>query len=91
MSHEQQLNVWDKINQYYKKSFTFVATIQYGNHPNVSYSNNLSRKWVFSFIIIFFNNMHTFFFFFEREFQPMIFALDDSSLSLNQDTNQFLV
>ena len=32
-----------------------------------------------------------FFFFFEREFQPMMFALDDSSLSLNQDTSQFLV
>ena len=32
-----------------------------------------------------------FFFFFEREFQPMMFALDDSSLSSDQDTNQFLV
>ena len=30
-------------------------------------------------------------FFFEREFQPMAFAPDDSSLSSDQDTNQFLV
>ena len=34
--------------------------------------------------------MH-FFFFFLREFQPMAFAPNDSSLSLDQDTNQFLV
>ena len=32
-----------------------------------------------------------FFFFFEREFQPMASAPDDSSLSTDQDTNQFLV
>ena len=31
------------------------------------------------------------FFFFLREFQPMASALDDSSLSLDQDTNHFLV
>ena len=31
-----------------------------------------------------------FFFFFKREFQPMMFALDDSFLSSDQDTNQFL-
>ena len=31
------------------------------------------------------------FFFLEREFQPMASALDDSSLSSDQDTNQFLV
>ena len=30
-------------------------------------------------------------FFFAREFQPMASAPDDSSLSLDQDTNQFLV
>ena len=29
--------------------------------------------------------------FFEREFQLMASALDDSSLSSDQDTNQFLV
>ena len=29
--------------------------------------------------------------FFEREFQPMTSAPDDSSISSNQDTNQFLV
>ena len=29
--------------------------------------------------------------FFFREFQPMASASDDSSLSSNQDTNQFLV
>ena len=29
--------------------------------------------------------------FFFREFQPMMFAFDDSSLSSDQDTNQFLV
>ena len=29
--------------------------------------------------------------FFFREFQPMTSALDDSSLSSDQDTNQFLV
>ena len=34
--------------------------------------------------------MH-FFFFFLREFQLMASAFDDSSLSLDQDTNQFLV
>ena len=28
---------------------------------------------------------------FFREFQPMTFAFDDSSLSLDQDTNQFLM
>ena len=28
-------------------------------------------------------------FFYLREFKPMMFAYDDSSLSLNQDTNQF--
>ena len=32
-----------------------------------------------------------FFFFFEREFQPMASASDDSFLSPDQDTNQFLV
>ena len=32
-----------------------------------------------------------FFFFFLREFQPMTSVLDDSSLSLDQDINQFLV
>ena len=32
-----------------------------------------------------------FFFFFEREFQPMASAPDDSSLSTDQDTSQFLV
>ena len=32
-----------------------------------------------------------FFFFFLREFQPMASAPDDSSLSSDQDTNQFLV
>ena len=31
------------------------------------------------------------FFFFLREFQPMVFAPDDSYLSSDQDTNQFLV
>ena len=31
------------------------------------------------------------FFFFLREFQPMASTPDDSSLSLDQDTNQFLV
>ena len=31
------------------------------------------------------------FFFFKREFQPMASSPDDSSLSLDQDTNQFLV
>ena len=30
-------------------------------------------------------------FFFFREFQPMASAPDDSSLSSDQDTNQFLV
>jgi len=29
--------------------------------------------------------------FFFRKFQPMTFIPDDSSLSLNQDTNQFLL
>ena len=32
-----------------------------------------------------------FFFFFLREFQPMASAPDDSSLSSNQDTNQFFM
>ena len=32
-----------------------------------------------------------FFFFLERKFQPMAFASDNSSLSSDQDTNQFLV
>ena len=32
-----------------------------------------------------------FFFFREREFQPMASAPDDSFLSPDQDTNQFLV
>ena len=32
-----------------------------------------------------------YFFFFEREFQPMASAPDNSSLSSDQDTNQFLV
>ena len=32
-----------------------------------------------------------FFFFFFKEFQPMASIPDDGSLSLNQDTNQFLV
>ena len=32
-----------------------------------------------------------FFFFFEREFQPMASAPEDNSLSTDQDTNQFLV
>ena len=30
------------------------------------------------------------YFFFFREFQPMVSALDNSSLSSDQDTNQFL-
>ena len=33
----------------------------------------------------------SFFFFFLREFQPMTSALGNSSLSSDQDTNQFLV
>ena len=45
----------------------------------------------FFLLLFFFLITCILFFFFEREFQPMIFALDDSSLSLNQDTNQFLV
>ena len=32
-----------------------------------------------------------FFFFFLREFQPMTFTSDDSFISSDQDTNQFLV
>ena len=32
-----------------------------------------------------------FFFFFEKEFQPKAFTPDDSSLSSDQDTDQFLV
>ena len=32
-----------------------------------------------------------FFFFFEREFQPMVSAPDDRFLLSDQDTNQFLV
>ena len=32
-----------------------------------------------------------YFFFFEKEFQPIAFIPDNSSLSLDQDTNQFLV
>ena len=35
--------------------------------------------------------MHDTFYFFEREFQSIASALDDSSLSLDQDTNRFLV
>ena len=31
------------------------------------------------------------YFYFFREFQPMAFASDNSSLSSDQDTNQFLV
>ena len=38
-----------------------------------------------------YRDMIFFFFFFEREFQPMASAPDDSSLSTDQDTNQFLV
>ena len=42
--------------------------------------------------IIFSQYFHKkFFFFFEREFQPIASASDDSSLSSNQDTNWFLV
>ena len=36
-------------------------------------------------------NATIFFFFFEREFQPMVSVPDDSSLSSDQDTNQFLM
>ena len=34
-------------------------------------------------------NITFFFFFFLRKFQPMVSALDDNSLSSDQDTNQF--
>ena len=34
---------------------------------------------------------YLFFFFFEREFQPIAFVPNNSSLSSDQDTNQFLV
>ena len=35
------------------------------------------------------NKWKTFFFFFFKEFQPIVSAPDDSSLSSDQDTNQF--
>ena len=37
----------------------------------------------------FVENLFTFFFFFLREFQPMMSTLNNSSLSSNQDTNKF--
>ena len=42
---------------------------------------------MFSFIFI----IDEILYFFKREFQLMASAFDDSSLSSNQDTNQFLV
>ena len=57
---------------------------------------NLKKK---NIIIIIWSNypldlpraLYIFFFLREREFEPMASAPDDSSLSLDQDTNQFLV
>ena len=48
---------------------------------------SLSYTWCNS------KELYLFFFFFEREkeFQPMVSAPNNSSLSLDQDTNQFFV
>ena len=45
-----------------------------------AYINNLGKGFLFLF-----------FYFFESEFQLMASAFDDSFLSSDQDTNQFLV
>ena len=64
-----------------------------GNYLNGGiYSLHLS--W---FIIFWWHIARSFFFFFlrererEREFQPMVSAPNNSSLSSDEDTNQFLV
>ena len=48
-------------------------------------------KMRISFIFIIGNKNFQKMIFFLREFQPMAFAPNNSSLSSNQDTNQFLV
>ena len=55
-----------------------------------SFLNNQDAK-SFYFIICIYVSIFCFCHFFLREFQLMASAPDDSSLSLDQDTNQFLV
>ena len=45
-------------------------------------------QWMYGIVYIFFEKISTFFF---RKFQPIASALNNSFLSLDQDTNQFLV
>ena len=57
---------------------------------------NLKKKYYYYYYLVklpfrFTKSTIFFFFFLEREFEPMASAPDDSSLSLDQDTNQFLV
>ena len=54
---------------------------------------NFFKKILFLFFISVMKEgiLLTIFFFFLREFQLMASALNDRSLSLDQDTNQFLV
>ena len=50
-----------------------------------SYLKNSRKVWVFFFVFLFKERER------EREFQPMASAPDDSSLSSDQDPNQFSV
>ena len=49
------------------------------------------RMALFSIVLCFTYILAFFFFFLEREFQPMMSLLNDSSLSLDHNTNRFLV
>ena len=78
------------INEGFSLFFNFF--LNFGHFLIVSFLFLFFFFFAFAFILLISmcpNFLLIFFFF--REFQPMASAPDDSSLSSNQDTNQFLV
>ena len=76
---------WD-LSKLKDSSMRALNTNQPKASQNISTEENGSLDFLFFFFFFIF-----FFFFFEREFQSMAFVPDNSFLSSNQDTNQFLV
>ena len=52
-------------------------------------SSSIKLQHFYYVMCSYFSHLKAFFFF--RKFQPIAFALDNGSLSLNQDASQFLV
>ena len=79
LSYMLVLRLWQMltlVKEYHKKPFNY--TIYYPK--TICYIKHCMLKY-----------HHEFFFFFERELQPMTSIPNDNFLSSNQDTNEFLV